>query len=112
VFLAGFNQKTAKEDLFVKENRVILQDKQRGKTLEDSKSFSTEAEPKPLLGGAGRSHMQADRPVGPTISLRIAMSVLHRLKDHIYAVHLSRFDPRVQDVSKGPIYTCLYLPGQ
>jgi hypothetical protein len=59
MFPLRFNQKTTKEDLFVKWNRVILQDK-RGKTLEDSRSFFTDAEPKPLPGGAGRSHMQAD----------------------------------------------------
>ena len=37
VFSAGFNQKTIKEDLFVKRNHDIPQDKQRGKTLEDSR---------------------------------------------------------------------------
>ena len=36
VFSAGFNQKTAKEDLFIKGNHGILPQKQRGKTLEDS----------------------------------------------------------------------------
>ena len=34
VFPAGFNQKTTKEDLFVKRNHDIPQDKQRGKTPE------------------------------------------------------------------------------
>jgi hypothetical protein len=79
VFPAGFNQKITKEDLFVKGNNVIPQDKQRGKTLEDSRRLSTEAEPKPLPGGANQSHMQAGRPVVPTVSLHVAMSVLHRL---------------------------------
>ena len=36
MFLAGFNQKTGNEDVFVKGNRVIPQDKQCGRTLEDS----------------------------------------------------------------------------
>jgi hypothetical protein len=50
-----------------------------------------------------RSHLQANQSVGPSINLRVAMSVLHRLKDRIYAIHLSWFDPRVQDVSR-PLY--------
>jgi hypothetical protein len=37
VFLAGFNQKTTKEDLFMKGNYGILSRKQRGKTPEDSR---------------------------------------------------------------------------
>jgi hypothetical protein len=57
MFSVGFYQKTTKEDLFLKGNRVILQDKQCVKTLEDSQRLSTEAEPEPLLGGADQSHM-------------------------------------------------------
>jgi hypothetical protein len=53
VFSAGFNQKTAKEDLLIKGNYGILPRKQRGKTLEDSRRLSTEAEPMPLTCGAG-----------------------------------------------------------
>ena len=34
VFSAGFNQKTAKEDLFIKANHVYPQWDRRGKTLE------------------------------------------------------------------------------
>ena len=37
VFPVGFNQKIAKENLFIKGNYEILLRKQRGKTLEDSK---------------------------------------------------------------------------
>jgi hypothetical protein len=37
VFPAGFNQKTAKEDLIVKGNFGIPSCKKRGKTLEDSR---------------------------------------------------------------------------
>jgi hypothetical protein len=112
VFPAGFNQKTAKDDLFVKGNRVIPQHNHCGKTLEDSRRLSTEVEPKPLRGRAGRSHMQVERSMGPAVSLRVAMSVLHSLKDHIYAIHLSRFDPRVQDASR-PLYipACTPSPG-
>ena len=55
VFPVGFNQKTAKEDLFVKGNHGIPPCKQRGKTLEDSRRISTKAEPEPLPGGADRS---------------------------------------------------------
>ena len=54
VLLVGFNQKTAKENLFVKGNYRIPLRKQRGKTLEDSRRLSTEAELVPLTCGAGR----------------------------------------------------------
>jgi hypothetical protein len=37
VFPTGFNQKTIKEDLFIKGNYKIPSLKQRGKTLEDSR---------------------------------------------------------------------------
>ena len=57
VTVGGFNQKTAKEDLFIKGNRVIPYDKQCGKTLEDSRRLSTKAEPVPLTCGAGRPHL-------------------------------------------------------
>jgi hypothetical protein len=43
MFPAGFNQKTAKENLFIKGNYGILSRKQRWKTLEDSRRLSTEA---------------------------------------------------------------------
>jgi hypothetical protein len=43
--------------------------------------------------------------MGATISLCVAMSVLHRLKDHIYAIYLRQFDPRVQDALRA-----LYIP--
>jgi hypothetical protein len=54
MFLAGFNQKTAKGDLFVKGNHGIPLRKQRGKTLEDSRRYSTEAEHDPLTFGASQ----------------------------------------------------------
>ena len=57
VLSAGFNQKTAKEDLFVKGNYGILPRKQRGKTLEDYRRLSTKAEPMPLTCGAGHPHL-------------------------------------------------------
>ena len=90
VFPAAFNQKTAKEDLFVKGNYGISPCKQCRKTLEDSIRLSTEMGPVPLTCGAGR-------PVGPPCQPPVAMSVLHRLKDCISAVYSSRFDPRAQD---------------
>ena len=61
VFPAGFNQKIAKEDLFVKGNRVTPHDKQCGKTLEDSKGYSTEVGHVTLPCGAGRPTV---RPAG------------------------------------------------
>ena len=56
MFLAGFNQKTAKEDLFVKGNHGIPPRYLRGKILEDSMSYSTEARHVTLTYGNGRSH--------------------------------------------------------
>ena len=60
---------------------------------EDSRSHITEAEGHPQIGGAARPHLQAaqphlqaSRPLGPTISLHVAMSVLHRLLGCIYTV--------------------------
>ena len=96
-FSVGFNQKTAKEDLFVKRDYGIPPRKQRGKTIEDSRWLSTEAEPESLISGAGRPHLQANQPMGPPCQPPIAMSVLHRLKDCIFAVYSSQFDPRAQD---------------
>ena len=54
VLLAGSNQKTVKEDLFVKGNHGISPHKQRGKTLEDSRKRITEAGLEPLTYEAGR----------------------------------------------------------
>ena len=105
MFSAGFNKKTSKEDLFIKGNRVIPQHNQQEKTLEHFRRLSIEAEHEPLPCGTTRTHLQADRSMGPAVSLRVAMSVLHCLKDHIYAIHLSRFDPWVQDASRA-----LYIP--
>ena len=63
---AGFNQKIIKEDLFVKGNHVNPRRNQFEKTLEDSRGQSTEAELESLTCGAGRPHLQAGRPMGPT----------------------------------------------
>ena len=56
VFPAGFNQKTAKEDLFVKGNHRIPQRYLRGMTIEDSRRYSTKAGLEPQTGGAGQPH--------------------------------------------------------
>jgi hypothetical protein len=56
MFLVGFNQKTAKEDLFIKRNHGIPPRKQRGKNLENSRRLSTKADPEPLPCGAGWPH--------------------------------------------------------
>ena len=56
VFIAGFNQKTAKEDLIVKGKYRVPPRYLRGKTLEGSRSHVTEAECHPLIGGAGQPH--------------------------------------------------------
>jgi hypothetical protein len=95
MFLAGFNQKNVKEDLFVKRNHEILPHNWHGKTLEDSRRLSTKAEAKPLPGGAGWPHLEAAWPLGvPPISL-LAMLVLHRLLGCIYTFIQVGFDPRV-----------------
>ena len=79
VFLAGFNQKTAKEDLFIKGNHRILTRNRCGKTLEDSKRRITKAGHVSLTCGA-------TQPLwAPPISL-IVMSVLHHLNDYISTV--------------------------
>ena len=59
--------------------------------------------------GAGQPHLQAGQPMGSTWQPLVAMSVLHRLKNCIYVVLLSRFDPRVQDASR-PVYIPAYTP--
>jgi hypothetical protein len=76
-----------------------------GKTPEDSRGLSIEAEPGTLPCAAGQPHCQASRPMGPPCQSPVAMSVLHRLKNHIYAILLSQFDPRVHDASRA-----LYIP--
>jgi hypothetical protein len=79
MLLVGFNQKTAKDDLFVKGNHGIPPRKQCGKTLEDSRRLSTEAKPKPLTCRVGWPHMQDAWPVGSTWQPLVATSILHRL---------------------------------
>ena len=59
VFPAGFNQKTVKGDLFVKENHGILPWDQRGKVPEDSRKLSTEAGLDSLTCGAGQPRLEA-----------------------------------------------------
>ena len=59
VFSAGFNQKTAKEDLFVRGNHEILQRYLCRKTLKDYRRLSIEVGPEPLPCGASRSHLLA-----------------------------------------------------
>ena len=66
VFSTEFNQKTTKEDLFVKRNHGIPSRNQCGKILEDSRRRITEAEPKPLTSGVGRPYLQAGQPMGST----------------------------------------------
>jgi hypothetical protein len=97
VFPVGFNQKIAKEDLFVKGNYGIPPCKQRGKILEDSRRYSTKARHMTLTCGPARPHLQAGRPMGSTCQPLVATSVLHRLLDCISAVYLSWFDLRAQD---------------
>ena len=55
----GFNQKTTKEDLFVKGNYGIPPRDQRGEVLEDSRRLSTKAGLDPLTCGASWPHLEA-----------------------------------------------------
>jgi hypothetical protein len=86
VISAGYIQKTVKVDLRVRSTKAIAPWNLCGKVLEDSKRLSTDADPEGVTCGAGRQHLQAGRPVGPFVSLPIAMAVLHRLLDFIYTV--------------------------
>ena len=86
----GFNQKTIKVDLFVKVNQVYPRQNRLGKTLEHSRRQLTKIHAQRLTFGAGR-------PSGTTYQCLLRMMVLHRLKDRIYAIYSSRFDPRVQN---------------
>ena len=66
VFPAGFNQKTAKEDLIVKGNYGVPPQYLRGKTLEGSRSHVTKAKGNPLIGVAARAYRWVARPPRPT----------------------------------------------
>ena len=90
MFPPGFNQKTAKEDLFVKGNHGIPLRDQRGKVLEDSKSLSTKAGLNPLTCGAAQ-------PLWAPPIILFVMSVLHHLLGCISAIISSQFDPRAED---------------
>jgi hypothetical protein len=61
VFLVEFNQKSAKDDLFVKQNHENMPRDLHGKTLKDSTRLSTEGH-ETLPGGASRS---TPKPPGP-----------------------------------------------
>ena len=79
VFLAGFNQKTAKEDLIVEGKYGIPPRYLCGKALEGSRSHVTEEEHQRMTCGAAWPHYQAAQPlVGPPIS-QLPMSVSHCL---------------------------------
>jgi hypothetical protein len=57
VIAGGFNQKTAKEDLFIKENYGIPPRKPREKNLEDTRKQYTKVGPECLPGGASQPHL-------------------------------------------------------
>ena len=63
MFSVGLNQKTAKEDLFVKRNHGIPSRNRCGKTLEDSRRRITIAGHVSLTCGAAQTHLEA---AGPT----------------------------------------------
>jgi hypothetical protein len=78
VISGGFNQKTIKADLHVRFNYAILLWNLCGKVLEDSRGHHTEVGGEALPCGASWPHLQASRPVGPSVSLPITMAVPHQ----------------------------------
>jgi hypothetical protein len=67
VFLAGFNRKTTKGDLFVKGKHGIIPWHLRGKTLEESRRLSVEGDHMSMTCEATQPPPKAARPlVGPT----------------------------------------------
>jgi hypothetical protein len=86
VFSTGFIQKIIKVDLDVRFNCVYLQRNRHQKTLEDSRGLHTEVEGKTPPGGADWPYLQVGRPMGPPISLRVAILVPHRLLGCIYVI--------------------------
>jgi hypothetical protein len=75
VISARYILKTVKADLYVRSNNVIPPQNLCEKVLEDSRRLSTKADPEGAV-----------RPVGPSVSLPIAMVVPHLLLGCIYAV--------------------------
>jgi hypothetical protein len=59
MFLAGFTQKIAKEDLNIKRDRRIILWLLRRNVLKDTRGHHAEVGHKTLPGGAGRPHPQA-----------------------------------------------------
>ena len=86
VFSAEFIQKTIKADLHVRINHAYPPWNGHQKVQKDSREHHTKAGAERLPGGADRPHLQAAQPLGPPVSLHVAMLVLHRLLDCIYAV--------------------------
>ena len=86
VFSVGLFQKTIKGDQNVKLNHAYPRQKLLQKVPEDSRSHVIEVEGRRL-----------PNPLGPPVRLRLAKSVLRCLKDCIFVVYSSRFDPRAQN---------------
>jgi hypothetical protein len=61
MFLAGFTQKTIKEDLNIKRDRGIISWLLRRNILEDTRGHHAEAGHETLLGGAIRPHPRPPR---------------------------------------------------
>ena len=75
----GFIQKTIKVDLDVRVKRAYPQQNRHQKTLEDSRGLHTKVKGERLSSGAAQ-------PLGPPVSLRVAMFVLHRFLGCIYVI--------------------------
>ena len=79
IFPAGFNWKTAKEDLIIKGKYRVSPRYLCGKTLEGSRRQIIEAGLNPLPCGAGRPIGGATRPLWAPLVSVLRMSVPHHL---------------------------------
>ena len=86
IFSAGFVWKTIKVVLHVRFNCAYPQQNRHQKVSEDSRGLHTKTEGERLPSGAAQPHLQATWPLGPTVSLHVAISVLHRLLGCIYTI--------------------------
>ena len=97
IFSVGFNQKTIKGGLFVKENHGIPSRDQCGKVPEDSRRLSIEGDHMSPTCGASQTHLEAAWPMWAPPLILFVMSVLYRLLGCISTVISSGFDPRADN---------------
>jgi hypothetical protein len=100
VFSAGFNQKTAKEDLFVKEIYRIPPRNRRGKALEDSRRLSPKRD---------TCHPTSGRPApgGLTCQPRCYIGFSPPPRIHLHRLFKSIWS-KGSELTLRPIYTSLH----